>query len=100
MRLAVRLLADRRGVIDLDLPISGSLNDPQFRIGPVIGKIILNLIGKALTSPSACWPAPLVGVRNEQRGLCPRQRHLEPGRSKTWARWPGRPLVDRPAPSN
>ena len=50
-------------MIDLDLPISGSLNDPQFRIGPVIGKIILNLIGKASPRPSACWPAPLVGVR-------------------------------------
>ena len=34
VKLAVALLADRRGVIDLDLPISGSLNDPQFRIGP------------------------------------------------------------------
>ena len=51
VKLAVALLADRQGVIDLDLPISGSLNDPQFRIGPVIFKIIINLIGKALTSP-------------------------------------------------
>lgn len=51
VRLAVALLADRQGVIDLDLPISGSLNDPQFRLGPVIGKVIVNLIGKALTSP-------------------------------------------------
>lgn len=51
VKLAVALLADRQGVIDLDLPISGSLNDPQFRIGPVIFKIIANLIGKALTSP-------------------------------------------------
>lgn len=51
VKLAVALLADRNGVIDLDLPISGSLNDPQFRVGPVIFKIILNLIGKALTSP-------------------------------------------------
>ncbi len=51
VRLAVALLANRNGVIDLDLPISGSLNDPQFRIGPVIGKVIVNLIGKALTSP-------------------------------------------------
>ncbi|MBW8463299.1 DUF748 domain-containing protein [Acidovorax sp.] len=51
VKLAVALLADRQGVIDLDLPISGSLNDPQFRIGPVIFKIIVNLIGKALTSP-------------------------------------------------
>ena len=51
VKLAVALLADRQGVIDLDLPISGSLNDPQFRLGPVIGRIIVNLIGKALTSP-------------------------------------------------
>jgi len=51
VKLAVALLADRQGVIDLDLPISGSLNDPQFRVGPVIFKIIVNLIGKALTSP-------------------------------------------------
>ncbi|MBV7456814.1 DUF748 domain-containing protein [Acidovorax sp. sif1233] len=51
VKLAVALLADRDGVIDLDLPISGSLNDPQFRLGPVIGRIIVNLIGKALTAP-------------------------------------------------
>ena len=51
VRLAVALLADRQGVIDLDLPISGSLNDPQFRVGPVIFKIIVNLIGKAITAP-------------------------------------------------
>ena len=51
MRLAVALLADRNGVIDLDLPVSGSLNDPQFRLAPVIFKIIGNLIMKAVTSP-------------------------------------------------
>ncbi len=51
VKLAVALLADRQGVIDLDLPVSGSLNDPQFRIWPVVWKIIGNLITKALTSP-------------------------------------------------
>ncbi len=51
VKLAVALLADRNGVIDLDLPISGSLNDPQFRIGPVIIKVILNVITKAITAP-------------------------------------------------
>ena len=51
VKLAVALLADRNGVIDLDLPIRGSLNDPQFSIGPVIFKVIVNLIGKALTAP-------------------------------------------------
>ena len=51
VKLAVALLADRNGVIDLDLPISGSLNDPQFRIGPVIWKVITNLVVKAITAP-------------------------------------------------
>jgi len=49
--LATTLLADSNGVIHLDLPISGSLNDPQFSLGPVIFKAIMNLIGKAITAP-------------------------------------------------
>ena len=51
VQLATALLADSHGVIDLDLPISGSLNDPQFSIDPIIVKAILNLIGKAITAP-------------------------------------------------
>ena len=51
VKLAVALLADRHGVIDLNLPISGSLNDPQFSIGAVVWKVITNLIAKALTAP-------------------------------------------------
>lgn len=53
VKLAVALLADRQGVIDINLPISGSINDPQFRIGPVIVKVIFNLIAKAVTAPFA-----------------------------------------------
>ncbi|WP_189689276.1 DUF748 domain-containing protein [Pseudorhodoferax aquiterrae] len=51
VRLATALLADRHGVIDLNLPIQGSLNDPQFSLGPVILKAIGNLILKAVTAP-------------------------------------------------
>ncbi|WP_101048051.1 DUF748 domain-containing protein [Macromonas nakdongensis] len=53
VKLAVALLADRNGVIDINLPISGSLNDPQFRLGPIIVRLVVNLIGKALTAPFA-----------------------------------------------
>ena len=49
--LAVALLKDRNGVIDINLPVSGSLNDPQFSVGGIIVKVIFNLIAKALTSP-------------------------------------------------
>ncbi len=51
VKLAVALLADSNGVIDIDLPISGSLNDPQFSFGSLVWKVVTNLIGKALTSP-------------------------------------------------
>ncbi len=51
VRLAVALLADRNGVIDVNVPISGSLNDPQFSIGSLIFKALGNLIVKAVTSP-------------------------------------------------
>ncbi|HSI61361.1 MAG TPA: DUF748 domain-containing protein, partial [Ideonella sp.] len=51
--LAVSLLKDRHGVIDLNLPIGGSINDPQFSIGGLIVKIIVNLLTKALTAPFA-----------------------------------------------
>lgn len=51
VRLAVALLADSQGVIDLNLPISGSLNDPQFRLAPLVFKVIGNIIRKAVTAP-------------------------------------------------
>ncbi len=49
--LAAALLTDRNGRINLDLPVSGSLDDPEFRIWPVIWQIIVNLITKAAASP-------------------------------------------------
>jgi uncharacterized protein involved in outer membrane biogenesis len=51
VKLAVALLADGNGVIDLDVPLSGSLNDPQFRVWPLVWKVLGNLVTKALTSP-------------------------------------------------
>jgi len=51
VKLAVALLADRQGVINLNLPITGSLNDPQFSMWPVIWKVIGNVITKAITAP-------------------------------------------------
>lgn len=53
LKLAIALLRDRHGVIDLDLPMNGSLDDPKFRIGPIIWKIFVNLIVKAATAPFA-----------------------------------------------
>ena len=51
--LAVSLLTDRNGQINLNIPLSGSLDDPEFSVLPIIWKVIVNLITKALTSPFA-----------------------------------------------
>ena len=51
--LIVALLQDRHGVIDLDLPLTGSVNDPQFSMGALIWKVIVNLFTKVVSSPFA-----------------------------------------------
>lgn len=53
VNLAVALLQDRNGVIDVNLPISGSIDDPQFSLGGLIGRMFLTLVWKAVTSPFA-----------------------------------------------
>jgi hypothetical protein len=53
LKIAVALLKDRNGVIDINLPMSGSLDDPHFRIGPIIWQAFVNLIVKAATAPFA-----------------------------------------------
>jgi hypothetical protein len=64
LKLAVALLKDRNGVIDLELPVQGSLDDPQFRVGPIIWKAFVNLLTKAATAPFALLGS-LVGGGDE-----------------------------------
>lgn len=51
VKMAVALLRNRQGEIDLNLPVSGDLNDPKFSVGGVIVKVFINLITKAVSSP-------------------------------------------------
>lgn len=51
VKLAVALLKDTDGNIVIDVPVEGSLDDPEFRIGRVVWRVILNLLTKAATSP-------------------------------------------------
>ncbi|SDI51412.1 DUF748 domain-containing protein [Variovorax sp. OV700] len=80
VRLAVALLADRNGVIDVDLPLSGSLNDPQFSIGPLIFKAVINLIVKAATAPFNLLTGGLGGGSSESSTIA-----FEPGSSELGA---------------
>ena len=51
VRLAVSLLKNRRGEIDLNIPLTGSLSDPQFSVGGLVAQAIINLLTKAIASP-------------------------------------------------
>lgn len=51
LKLALAILKDKNGVIDLDVPITGSLDDPKFKVGPLIWKAIVNVLTKAATAP-------------------------------------------------
>jgi hypothetical protein len=53
VKLAVALLKDRDGVIDLNLPVNGSLDDPKFKLAPIIWKVFVNILEKAVTAPFA-----------------------------------------------
>jgi len=74
--LAVALLKDPSGKIDIDLPVRGNVNDPEFGYGKVIGKALVNLIVKIVASPFALL-GNLIGVEaNELEFIA-----FEPGRA-------------------
>ena len=66
--LAVALLKQPDGTIDIDLPITGDVNDPQFSIGGVVFRAFVNLITKAATAPFKLL-AGLVGSQSEDIDL-------------------------------
>jgi len=62
--LAIALLEDRNGVIDLGLDVSGDVNSPDFSFGSIILNAIGNIITKAVTAPFSLL-ASLVGSDDE-----------------------------------
>ncbi len=65
VRLAVGLLKDRRGRIDIDMPVRGDLNEPDFRYGRVVLNALVNLLTKVVTSPFSALGG-LVGGGGEE----------------------------------
>jgi uncharacterized protein involved in outer membrane biogenesis len=95
VQLAVALLKDRNGVIDINLPVSGSINDPKFSVGAIIWKVIGNLLTKAFTAPFAL----LAGGGGEDLSLV----EFQPGTAHVTAGGAGavdkvaKALTDRPS---
>lgn len=66
IRFAISLLKNSKGQIDLRVPVSGSLSDPQFSIGSVILSAFMNLLVKAVTSPFSLIAAAFGGSGTQQ----------------------------------
>ena len=50
-KLGVSLLTDKEGLITLEFPIQGNLDDPSFGFGNAIGSAAKEIVGKLVTSP-------------------------------------------------
>jgi Domain of Unknown Function (DUF748) len=53
LKLAIALLKNRNGEIDIQLPVKGSFDDPEFSLGSIILEAFVNLITRAVTAPFA-----------------------------------------------
>ncbi|MGB5096711.1 MAG: DUF748 domain-containing protein [Porticoccaceae bacterium] len=51
LRLALALLKDSKGVIDLGLEVKGNINEPNFSVGGLVFKAFKNLIVKVVSAP-------------------------------------------------
>ncbi len=74
--LAIALLEDRNGVIDIGLPVRGNLDTPEFSYGALIWKALTNLITRIATSPFRALGALLPGGREETLNIVA----FEPGK--------------------
>jgi len=66
VKFATSLLKDKDGVIKLDVPVGGTLDDPSFRIGPIVWQIIKNIIVKAVSAPFSLLGSLFAGAEEAQ----------------------------------
>ncbi|MCC7516986.1 MAG: DUF748 domain-containing protein [Pseudomonadales bacterium] len=65
LRLAIALLKDENGVIDLGFEVGGDLNDPQFSVGGILWKVLSNMVMKVVTSPFKAMASLMGGADAE-----------------------------------
>ncbi len=100
VKLGLVLLRDGNGVIDVNLPVSGDLDSPDFRVGQVVMRTFVNLLAKAATSPFSVLGsiAELAGLSGEELGKMrfePGTTRLVPGEAEKLAAL-SEALLDRP----
>lgn len=97
VNLAVALLKNSRGEIDIHLPISGSLNDPKFSIGGIVVKALLNLVVKAVTSPFALLGSLFGGGEDLSNAVFPPGLAVPTPEVETRLRALAKAMAERPA---
>ncbi|SFL96561.1 DUF748 domain-containing protein [Marinobacter zhejiangensis] len=77
IELGLALLRDRDGIIEVDLPVEGNLDDPEFRVGRIVTRAFVNLLVKAAASPFSMLGsvAELAGLSGEELGTV----YFDPG---------------------
>lgn len=97
VKLAIALLKNSRGEIDVNLPVAGSIDDPQFSLGGIITRVIGNLIVKVVTAPFA-FLGNLFGGGEELSTVdfAPGRAALDPGAAKKLEAL-AKAMADRPA---
>lgn len=84
VQLAVSLLKNGRGEIDLNLPVSGTMDDPEFSVFGLVMRALFNLVGKAVTAPFSLLGAAFGGGEELSK------LEFDPGVSR-----PGAPQVEK-----
>ncbi len=64
--LALAILKDGEGKIELDVPVEGDVDDPKFRIGKIIWDFIMSLLTKVATAPFALLGALFDGGSGDE----------------------------------
>lgn len=69
IKLAVSLLTDLKGNINLDIPIEGDLNDPKFKVWKIVWQVLKNILVKAVTAPYRLLANSFGGNEDEYREI-------------------------------
>lgn len=95
---AIGLLTNSKGEMDVNLPISGTLSDPDFSIGGIVWRVVVNLVEKAVTAPFSLLASAFGGDAAELGyvAFAPGSTELAP-EAKTKLDTLVKVLLDRPA---
>jgi hypothetical protein len=97
VKLGIALLKDRNGKIELNVPVSGRLDDPKFKVGPIIWQVVMNMLAKAATSPFALLGAVVGGGEELSFVEFPPGGSVIPENESSKIEKLGRALYERPA---